>query len=189
MPELGLGLPIGWKDLTSAVASAKLPPATSPTWTNFGPTNTPQFQQLVFAVNDYVTMEPFHVNHDIVPVNCQAYIHVHWATDGTDTGNVKWELSITRALGHQQAGFGAVTKIEIEAAHMGTQWGHNVTETSTPIILTEPDELILVMLRRVAASSDENTDAVYGLTVDFHYSSDRADTPFRSPGFYNEGTT
>ena len=173
-----------WKDLTSAVSAAKLPPATAPTWTDFGPANSPQMQQLVFAVNDYVTMEPFHVNHDIVPDNCRAFIHVHWSTDGTDTGNVKWEFSILRALGHQQASFDTVTTIEVEAAHMGTQWGHNVTETTTPIILTEPDELILVALKRVAASSDENTDDVFGLTVDFHYESDREGTVSRLPDFY-----
>jgi len=52
------------------------------------------------------------------------------------------------------------------------------------LILTEPDELILVTLRRVANGATENTDTVFGLTVDFHYESDRRSTPNRSPNFY-----
>ena len=174
-----------WKDLTTAIASAKLPASNTPTWTNFGPANTPQIQQLVFAVDDYAILQPFHVNHDIVPATCQAYIHMHWSTDGTDDGNVQWEFTIIRALGHQQAAFDTVTTITVEAAHMGTQWGHNVTETSAdPITFTEPDELVIVLVKRIAASSDENTDSVFGLTVDWHYQADREGTLNKSPDFY-----
>ena len=71
---------------------------------------------------------------------------------------------------------------------MCVQWGHNVTEVTDladVMTLTEPDELILVTVRRVAASSDENTDDVYALTVDLHYYSDRDATPNKSPDFYS----
>jgi len=175
----------GWKDLTSSISSGKVPAANAPVFTNFGPTATPQRKEYVFTVNDYIYLEPFHVNHDIR--NAEAYLHVHWSTNGTSTGNVKWEFSVLRALGHQQAAFNAVTTITVEAAHMGVAWGHNVTEVTAPadiLTFTEPDELLLVTLRRVAASSNENANSVFGLTVDLHYYADRDATPNKSPNFY-----
>lgn len=175
----------GYKDLTSSVSGAKVPPANAPTATSFGPAHTPQRLEFAFAVNDYVFIEAFHVDHDIKP-NSLAYPHVHWSTNGTNTGNVKWELTIMRALGHQQAAFGTPTVVFIEQAAVGTAWEHMVAEDTTGVTMYEPDELILVTLRRVAASSSENTDTVFGLTVDFHYQSDRETTPQRAPDFYEE---
>jgi hypothetical protein len=52
------------------------------------------------------------------------------------------------------------------------------------LTLVEPDELILVTLRRVTNGATENTDSVFGLTVDFHYEADRAATPNKAPDFY-----
>lgn len=175
---------VGWKDLTSAVSSARVPPANSPTSTAFGGSHTPQRLEYAFTVGDYIFLEPFHVNHDIL--NATAYAHVHWSTNGTNTGNVQWELTILRALGHDQANFGTTTVKTIEQAASGTAWRHMVAEVGDvdTITFTEPDELILVTLRRIAASSNECSDAVFGLTVDFHYYSDRDATPQKAPDFY-----
>ena len=52
------------------------------------------------------------------------------------------------------------------------------------LILVEPDELILVTLRRVTNGGTNNTDKVYALTVDFHYEADREVTPNKAPNFY-----
>lgn len=173
----------GWKDLTASVSSAKVPPASAPTATNFGTTHTPARQEYAFSVNDYIYIEPFHVDHDVMP-NSTAYIHVHWSTNGTDTGNVQWRCHIQRALGHDQAAFAYITSIDIEQAASGTAWQHMVAEDTVGITLYEPDELILVTLQRISASSNENTDTVFGLTVDFHYRSDRETTPNKAPNFY-----
>lgn len=175
----------GWKDLTSAVSGARVPPANAPTATAFGGAHTPQRLEYAFSVNDYIFLEPFHVNHDIL--NAPAYLHVHWSTDGTDTGNVQWECTILRALGHDQANFGTTTVKTVEQAAVGTAWRHMIAEVgdADAITFTEPDELILVTLRRIAASTDENTDTVFGLTVDFHYYSDREHTPQKAPDFYS----
>ena len=53
------------------------------------------------------------------------------------------------------------------------------------LTLLEPDELILVTVRRVTNGAVDNTDDVFGLTVDFHYESDRDSTPNKVPNFYS----
>lgn len=181
-----------FKDLTASVSGARVPPSSAPSSTNFGPAHTPQRQEFAFGVGDYVFIESFHINHDIKYPTAnvaasRAYIHVHWSTDGTDTGNVRWEITIDRALGHDQANFGTITTIELEQAAAGTAWRHMIVEASEDdaLSLLEPDELILVTLRRIAASTDECTDAVFAIQADFHYESDRHGTPTKAPDFYS----
>lgn len=173
----------GWKDMTSSISSAKVPPASAPTATNFGSAGSLQRQEFAFAVGDYVWLEPFHVNHDIKP-NSLAHMHVHWTTNGTSTATVKWELSYQRALGHNQAAFGAPTAITVTQAASGTAYQHMVAEDTTGITMYEPDELILVSLRRVTNGGTDNADTVFGLTVDFHYQADRSATKNKAPNFY-----
>jgi len=174
----------GWNDMLAPLLNAGIPNQNAPTLAVFGPSPS-QYQAYTFAVNDYVFVQPFHVNHDIKP-NGQAYIHVHWSTNGVSTNTVKWEFDVMRALGHNQANFGAVTKLVVEQAGSGTAWRHMVAEVdvSQTLTLTEPDEVILVVLRRVTNGLTNNADSVYGLMVDFHYESDRRSTPNKSPNFY-----
>lgn len=173
----------GWKDLTSAVNAGKLPAANIPTLTAFQPGGSERQQQLAFAVNDRIALAPFHVLHDISP-NAPAYIHVHWTTDGTDTNTVKWDLEVIYAKGHSQAVFSDGASTVLTGTPTGTAYTHMITETTTPLLLPEPDVLVLVDLKRVTNAGTDNTDAVFGLSVDFHYWSDREVTPQRSPNFY-----
>jgi hypothetical protein len=172
-----------WKDMLAPVGGASVPTSLAPTSENFGPAATPQRKEYAFAVDDFVFIQPFHVNHDIVPGG-EAYFHVHWSTNGTNTGLVRWEITYMRAKGHNQGNFGTPVVVLIEQAAQGTAWRHMVSETTTPIIMTEPDELILCTLRRVAPSAGSNTDTVFGLMVDLHYQADRSGTPQRNPDFY-----
>lgn len=175
----------GWEDLTASLASAGVPSNNAPIMANFGPTHTLQRKEYKFAINDYLFVQPFHIRHDIKP-NGSAFVHVHWSTSGTDTATVKWEFTLQRALGHQQAAFGTPITITVEQAATGTAWTHMVAEcdVSDAITLTEPDELILVTLRRIANGTFDNANDVFGLTVDFHYETDRHATPNKSPNFY-----
>ena len=175
----------GWRDLTSPITDAGVPGIRAPARVAFGPTHTPQYEQFSFAVLDYVFCEPFHVNHDVKPGGL-AYIHVHWSTDGTSTNTVKWELSIMRALGHNQENFLAPIVKTVEGAAHGTAWRHMISEVSIvdALTLTEPDELLLVTLTRITNEGVENPDAVFGLMVDLHYEVDRLSTPNKSPNFY-----
>ena len=142
-------------------------------------------EEMAFDVNDYAFVGALHINHDI-KINGDAYVHVHWSTDGTNTNTVKWEFEILRALGHQQAAFGAPVTISVEQAPTGTAWTHMIAEIAegNKLTLTEPDELILITLRRVTNGGTDNTDTVYGLTVDMHYESNRDSTLNKAPDFY-----
>lgn len=180
---------VGWADMTSSVSSAGVPSNQAPTTQNFGPDAVPLRRELAFDVNDYVYLQPFHVNHDIVPNNCQAFLHVHWSTNGTNTQPVRWEFLVSRALGHNQANFGPLQSIIVTGTPHGTAWRHYVTEVTDlddVLILTEPDELINVTLRRITNGGTNNTDRVFGLTVDLHYQTDRRATPQKAPNFYAE---
>jgi hypothetical protein len=182
--DLGIGN-TGYKDLTAPIFAAP-GGAAAPTLTNFGAAGTLQRQEYAFAVNDYVWLAPFHVNHD-VKVGGFAYVHVHWSTSGTNVQPVHWQLHMQRALGHQQATFAApVLLATIIGTPSGIALRHMVTEVgeANKITLTEPDELILLTLRRVTNGATENTDSIFGLMVDFHYESNRDTTPLKGPPFY-----
>lgn len=174
---------IVWKDMLAPVGGAQVPNVNAPTAADFGPVHAPRRRELSFAIDDYVFIQPFHVNHDILP-GAEAYFHVHWATGGTSTGLVQWEITFMRALGHNQASFLEPQVITVEQAAHGTAWRHMVTETNTPIILTEPDELIIATLRRIAPSAGSNADTVFGLMLDLHYQSAIDGTLNKSPNFY-----
>lgn len=181
--DLALRTQAGWKDLVAPLTSAGVPTNNAPTMTAFGPSGLRE--EFAFSLNNYVFCQAFHVNHDVKP-NGKAYVHVHWSTNGTSTATVKWELQISRALGHNQANFGAPTSVYVEQAAAGTAWRHMIAEVSVgdALTLTEPDELILVTLRRVTNGGTNNVNTVYGLCVDFHYESDRDTTPNKAPNFY-----
>jgi len=57
-------------------------------------------------------------------------------------------------------------------------------DVGNALTLTEPDELILVTLKRIANGGTDNTDQVFAVCVDIHYQSDRHSTKNRSPNFY-----
>ena len=172
-------------DLLASVAGAPVPPANAPTFEDFGPAHTPQRLERAFAVGDYVFIEPFHVNHDIKPGG-RAWAHVHWSSNGVNTGLVRWELTIMRALGHNQANFVAPSVVLLEQAAAGTAWRHMIVEAPDldPLIFSEPDELLLITLRRVAPSAGSNADNIFAVQVDFHYEMDRRGTPGKAPDFY-----
>ncbi len=176
-------LDFGWKDMLAPVSTAGVPSSSAPVSTAFGPSGARK--ELAFALNDYVYLQPFHINHDVKPGGL-AYLHVHWSTGGTSTASVKWEMEVLRALGHNQAAFGAPITKTVEQAASGTAWQHMVTEVGDvdALTLTEPDELILVTLKRVTNAGTDNTDDVFGLMCDLHYQSDRDATRNKVPDFY-----
>ena len=183
--ELDLRTGPGWSDMLAPLSAANIPPSAAPTMTDFGPTHTPRRREYAFDINDYIFCQAFHVNHDIKPGG-QAYVHVHWTTGGTSQESVKWEFTIMRALGHNQANFAAPVVKTVTQAAQGTAWRHMVAEVDVAdaLTLSEPDELILVTLRRVTNGGTDNANTVFGITVDFHYERDRDATPNKAPDFY-----
>lgn len=175
----------GWRDMIAPIRVDGVPNNAAPVSTNFGPAGSPQRQEYAFALDRYAFIQPFHVDHDVKPGG-QALVHVHWSTNGTNTGNVRWAFHISRALGHNQANFAAPVTYFVEQAGGGSAWRHMIGEVdiADALTLSEPDELILVTLQRVDPTVGSNTDTVFGLMCDLHYETDRHSTPNRSPNFY-----
>lgn len=169
----------GWKDnfanLTEAAKGAG-----SPSMQPFGPSGT--IQQRRFGIGDSVYVV-WHINHD-VSIGSDCFIHVHWTTDGTNTGLVAWDITYTVAAGHNQEPFGTDTTISIEEVGSGTAWQHMITEDDTGFTIPEVDSLIVAEIKRVSPSTGSNSDDVFGIFADLHYLSDRETTPRRAPDFY-----
>lgn len=173
----------GWKDLVSPLTPVGVPSEFAPSYESFGPSGLRR--ELAFQVGDYAFSRAMHVTHDI-KVGGKALVHVHWSTSGTSLEPVRWEFQISRAIGHNQAYFSAETSLFVQQSSNGGAWRHMIAEVTLPeaLTLTEPDELLLVTLRRVSNGATDNPDNVFALLVDFHYEADRDTTPNRAPGFY-----
>ena len=171
--------------MISPLTTAGVGGANRPLPANFGTTTTGDpYQALAFALNDYAFATAFHCDHDIKPGG-KAYIHVHWSTNGTSTATVKWQMTVRRSKGHNQASFANTEQVfTVEQAASGVAWQHMITETSAFITLTEPDELIMVTIKRITNGGTNNPNTVFGLMCDLHYESDREVTPNKAPNFY-----
>ena len=171
----------GWKDLRASVTAAATGTG-APSLATFGP--SANIKQLSFGIGDSVYLA-MHVDHDI-KVGSTAYLHVHWSTNGTSTGLVKWEIDYITAARNDttHAAFGADATISVEAAPQGSAWEHIVTEDATGFTVPTVDSLILLELKRVAPSSGSNADTVFGLFVDLHYETQMYATKNRAPDFY-----
>jgi hypothetical protein len=181
--DLDLRTAAGWKDLVSPMTNVGVPTEFAPQYEVFGPSGLRK--ELKFDVNDYAYVSAFHVGHDIKPGG-KAYVHVHWSTSGISTLPVRWEFQISRALGHNQAYFSAETAYVVEQSSNGGAWRHMIAEVSDlqAITLIEPDELILVTVRRLSNGATDNPDGIFGLLCDFHYEADRDTTINKAPNFY-----
>jgi len=184
MNPLTSGYQKGWKDNVMPLSAAGVPNANQPILTAFGASGIRE--EMAFDIDDYAFVGQFHVNHDIIPDTGKAYPHVHWSTNGTSTATVKWEMQILRALGHDQDNFGSPIVVTVEQAPSGSAWRHLIAEVADidALTLIEPDELIMITLRRITNGGTDNTDTVYGLTCDLHYESDREATLNKAPDFY-----
>lgn len=180
---LDLRTKTGWRDMLAPISTARIPAANAPTMRPFGPSGTRE--EYSFDVNDYCWLQAFHVNHDMLQ-NSEAYLHVHWSTNGVNTAVVKWQFEVLQAIGHNQANFGAPAVMTVQQACHGSAWRHMISEIALADVLTihEPDELLLVTLKRVTNGGTDNTDYVFGVTADIHYQSDRHTTPNKAPDFY-----
>lgn len=171
----------GWRDLRAPLIGAKQGGVSDPSLATFGPSGS--IKQYSFAVGDEVFLA-FHIDHDI-KVGSTIYPHVHWATNGTNTAVVKWEIEYTIANRTANAAFPAPTTITVEEAATGVAWSHMVTEHATGFTAPEVDALIVAHLTRVTNGGTDNTDTVFGLFMDLHYEAQQYGTKSSSPDYYS----
>jgi len=170
----------GWRDMLGPFASGKIPAASAPTWAAFGSDGV--IYQYQFALNDIIFVS-YHADHDMEQ-SATMYPHMHWSTSGTDTNTVKWRIDYSIAARIGEAAFPAVSTVYCEAAPNGTAWSHYVTEAASGVATPTVDSMALVKITRVTNGGTDNTDDVFGLTMDWHYPVDRYATPSRDPDFY-----
>lgn len=186
----------GWNDLVAQViVNAGSPNA--PTINNYRD-GLYFFSFAPSATNEcYVA---FHLNHDYAPTGGDVgyegmvYPHVHWSTNTTSTGVVRWGVEYTSARRDDSTGtvkFGATNTIYIEGTvGTGEQYNHQVNEPTTGNgipngAILETDALILCRFFRDGSHpNDTFPDDVYLLTVDVHYPAFQAQTPNRTPPFF-----
>ena len=141
----------------------------------------------------------FHIGHDYavtggdVGYEGMVYPHVHWTSNTTSTGVVRWGVEYTLARRGDSTGvrdFGATSTIYIEhTVGAGEQYRHHVSEAATGLGIPgtdlEVDALILCRFFRDATHpNDTYPDQVFLLTVDIHYPCDTFATPKRQPPFF-----
>lgn len=185
----------GWADLVQQVIVQTGAP-NAPTINNFR--NGLYFYAFAPSATNEVYVS-FHLNHDYaatggdVGYEGMVYPHVHWSTNTTSTGVIRWGIEWTAARRDDSTGtttFGATSTIYIEhTVTAGDQYRHQVNESATGSGIPnggilEPDALILCRYFRDATHpNDTYPDDVYLLTVDLHYPCERQQTPLRVPPF------
>jgi len=186
----------GWSDLVQQVI------------VNAGAGNAPTIQSYrdglyFYAFAPSSTNEvyvSFHLNHDYNPDGGDVgypgmvYPHVHWSTNTTSTGVVRWGVEWTAARRDDSTGtiaFGATQTLYIEhTVGSGEQYRHQVNESATGSGIPqggilEPDALILCRYFRDATHpNDTFPDDVFLLTVDLHYPALQSQSPNRTPPFF-----
>lgn len=170
-----------WEDNTADLSRGSVA-AGSPTLTNV---NGGPYQGYVFGIGDSVNAA-FHIKHDVKP-NSKFYPHIHWTTDGTNTGTLTWRISYQIAKGHNQEAFPTASTLDLTDTASGTAWQHMITEASDAqaIDMPEVDSLVFMNVELQAASGfGTPADDIFGLYVDLHYQKDRFGTPQKSPDFY-----
>lgn len=172
----------GWEDMFAPMLAGKTS-TSPPTFTigAFDPGGAGgSLAAYAFGAGDQIFLA-FHTPHNVKP-NSTAYLHVHWATDGVNTGTVNWIAEYSIAKGHSQEAFSANAIINLPSeAASSTAYMHQITEDTVGITIDEPDELVVV---RVEMDATTCTDTIFGLAVDIHYQTDRNATINRSPNFY-----
>lgn len=181
----------GWKDLEGPIIAARVGATKPPTWAQI----IDGIYGYKFVSNDdeQVWMY-FHIPHDIAfsferedgsVQGLTLYPHVHWISEGTDTGTVRFGIEYTYAKGYTTAAFPNSTTIYLEQASDGTALKHNIIETTDDNAITddtfETDGLLLVrVFRNGTHANDTLTDDVFITFVDMHYYSDGLNTNERN---------
>lgn len=127
----------------------------------------------------------FHIDHDYA-MGTKLFPHVHWSTQNSNSGFVRWGFEVSVAKGHQQQAFPASTTIYVNQNNVGTYF-HHVAEVSISDAIAatnvEPDSVILMRVFRDGINDTYNS-AAFIIQADIHYQTDRINTKNKAPNFY-----
>lgn len=134
----------------------------------------------------------FHVPHSWKP-GTMIYPHMHFSTDNSGSGTVRWGFEYTWARRHVSTGQTAFPTTSViyvdQVIDANHEYTHFVTEPAegNGIVGTglEVDSMILMRIFRDGGSAaDTFPGSIFGITADLHIEVDRASTPNRAPNFY-----
>lgn len=174
----------GWDDMIGNLTAGNTSNANDPTWAAFrGGVYAWRFSAT--ALNEIWIS--FHINHEYAP-GTVIYPHIHWSTDGTNTGTVRWGIEYTVAKGYDRDTFPAPTTIYLEQAATGTAYRHMIAEAALvdaiPTTHLETDSIILMRVFRDGAhANDTCTDPAFGLFCDLHFQKQAFSTPNKNYPF------
>ena len=166
---------IVWDDMQVALSTAKLPPASAPTWRthDYGIAGGIEFSVLGFAIGDYLDFK-VQTSHSM-KLNTILDNHLHGTLPSDDSGKkIKWQLDVICAGIGEAWAVVAGSPFTAEMTLDGTQAGkHNLFEVADiPACNTTVSSMYNCRLTRIAASSDDYPNEVYLDYTDCHYQKD-----------------
>lgn len=176
----------GWRDLICGLETRSGP--TQPVLQNF------RNGIYLYAFSPDIIQEAFataHIDHDY-DYGTALYPHMHFTTDTTNTGTVRWGFEYTAAQRRDGAlgfyTFGPTTTVYVDHVVDNVAYSHYVAEVSTGNAIDgtniDTDTVILFRVFRDAThANDTYPDPVYGFTFDLHYQSARYATPNKAAPF------
>ena len=169
----------GWSNLLGNMTTGKTGKNNSPLWENLGN----GFYSWIFADNKTLELQlQFHTNHQI-DYTKKVLAHIHWLPLSTSTGTVKWniKIKIARSLKGDLLTGAADYNFSMYTQSNGVYGEHLVFEDLVNTIdAIEPDCIMLISLVRDGThSSDTFVGSVGAVYFDFHYWSDKQNTPGR----------
>ena len=178
--------PLRWEDYSSSINAARVTGASQPTWAQI----TDGIYGWRFSQSTLnECWLSIHVFHNYAP-GTKIYPHIHWASNGTDTGTCRWGFEYSVAKGHQQQAFPSSTTVYVEQAAQGTALYHMIAEVSDddaiPADNLEIDSIILLRLFRDAAhANDTLANGAFAIHADMHVQVNRSfGSVNKAPNFY-----
>lgn len=158
--------------------------STNPRWEEIG---TSGFYAYKVAINKEA-WGSFVIPHSYKPGG-NLYLHLNFTTDGTDTRSVKWRFDYSIMKSHNQAtgtDLFPATTMYIEQQPPGVAFKHISAMAPTTLVLTnaEPGAVCHIKITRVTNGVSDNTDSVFGMSMNCQFEIDRVGTLNRHPNYY-----
>lgn len=184
--ELDARTAMGWRDMICGLETRSGP--TQPVLQNF------RNGIYLYGFSPDIMQEAFvtaHIDHDYL-IGSELFPHMHWSTDTTNIGTVRWGMEYTWARRSDDTGtteFAPTTTIYVEQSAQNVAYRHYVSQPTVgngiPGTGINIDTVLLIRVFRDAThENDTYPDPVYGITFDLHYQCERYSTPNKDPNFF-----
>ena len=183
---VGTEATLGWNDIVADIVIRGSGP-NSPSWSLF---RNGIYGYSFSATAIQECWLSYHIRHDYA-LGTAFFPHIHFATNTTNTGTVRFGFEYTIAKGYNQgtaSEFGVSTIEYLEfPITANAQYRHLIAENTLGILSAklEPDAVILARAFRDADHpNDTFPSPIFIFNVDVHYQVDRTTTINKNPNFY-----